>query len=331
VRRNLNIKGRSKEKSVKREPRQTSAWMEEKGLINGLPQGSSMINYTKSRDKAVEDWLSRSAADLKSAKVLYDNKLWDDCVYHLQQSHEKLTKALLLSIGMMTPKQAMEDLRVQQMLGFLPKHPQAYGHRTTRPLISDLEKAAPFIEAYLTRMKNSGLGPTISDFLEGVRTRRKGLKKLKKKPFGLIKTTEQLEIEVKTAQAFLDAIDQAATTAKEKADKLDSAELVRAATSLAKSLGYKVDTSESVSVEEIKVAVLSKLRLSELAMLSAALGSFLDPLFAVCRYPDQPHDPFDENNPYVKNFMGLHDVIARILKQSCESVCNLSHINKEDS
>jgi hypothetical protein len=47
------------------------------------------------------------------------------------------------------------------------------------------------------------------------------LKKLKKKPFGLIKTTEQLEIEVKTALNILDSLDQATTIAKEEADKLE--------------------------------------------------------------------------------------------------------------
>ena len=155
------------------------------------------------RNKAVEDWLSRSASDLESAKVLYGARLFDDCVYHLQQSNEKLLKALLLSIGMMTPKQSRADLTVKKMLGFLPKQPQAYGHRTTRPLISDLEKSIPAIEPYLTLMENSALGPRVADFIEGFRASKKGLKKLKKKIFGLIESTEHLEIEVKAAQTIL--------------------------------------------------------------------------------------------------------------------------------
>lgn len=194
-----------------------------------------MDKNTRSKDKAVEDWLSRSANDLESAKVLYENRFFDNCVYHLQQSNEKLAKALLLSVGILTPKKAREDLTVQAFLGFLPKQPFAYGHRTTRFLISDLEKSVPSIEALLTRMKNSELGPRITGFLQEVRTSEKGLKKLKKRTFGLIKTSEQLEIEVKTAQAILDALDQTPKTAKAELDRLDSAELVRAATSLARS------------------------------------------------------------------------------------------------
>jgi hypothetical protein len=280
-----------------------------------------MINNTKSTDKAVEDWLSRSANDLESAKVLYNNRLFDNCVYHLQQSNEKLVKALLLWIGILTPKKAREDLTVQALLGFLPKQPLAYGHRTTRFLISDLEKSAPSIMRLLTLIRNSELGPRITGLLEGVHASQKALKKLKKKTFGLIKTTEQLEIEVRSGQAILDALDQATGTAKVELGMLDPAELVRVATSLVRSLGYKVDTSESISVDEIKATVLPRIRLSVLAMLSAALASFLDPLEAVTRYPDLQHASFDENNPYIKNFMGLHDLIARILKKSRELAC----------
>jgi hypothetical protein len=273
------------------------------------------------RNKAVEDWLSRSTSDLKSAKVLYDARLFDDCVYHLQQSNEKLLKALLLSIGIMTPKQSRGDLTVKKMLGFLPKEPRAYGHRTTRPLISDLEKSVPAIETYLTLMENSALGPRVADFIEGFRASKKGLKELKRKIFGLIESTEQLEIEVKAAQTILDNLDQATATAKDTLDKLDPAELRRAAISVVRNLGYRVDHEVDAgepfpSFDEVKVAVLGRLSLVVLAMLTAALGSFIDPLGSAYRYPDSPHAPFDENNPYIKNFMGLHDVISCILQKS---------------
>jgi HEPN domain-containing protein len=172
-----------------------------------------------SRNKAVEAWLSLSTNDLKSAKALYEIKLFDNCVYHLQQSNEKLLKALLLSIGIMTPKQARADLTVQKMLGFLPKEPRAYRHRTTRPLISDLEKSMPAIESYLTLIEKSELGPRVADFVEGFRASKKGLKELKHKIFGLIESTEQFEKEVNAAKTLLDNLDKATTVAKEKLDE----------------------------------------------------------------------------------------------------------------
>jgi hypothetical protein len=291
-------------------------------LNNGRRNNSSFAFKVSSmskdaRDKAVDDWLSRSTSDLKAAKVLYDNKLFDDCVYHLQQSNEKLLKALLLSIGIMTPKQSRADLAVKKMLGFLPKQPRAYGHRTTRFLISDLEQSIPSIEPYLTLIENSELGPRVTDFIESFRASKKGLKKLKQSIFDLIESTEQLGIEVKAAQTFVDNLEQATTVAKDKLDKLDPVELRRVATSMARNAGYKADTSEALpSFNEIKVEVLRMLRLVVLAMLTAALSSFIDPLESATRYPDSPHAPFDENNPYIKNFMGLHDVIDAILQKS---------------
>lgn len=88
-----------------------------------------------------------------------------------------------------------------------------------------------------------------------------------------------------------------------------------------------MDTSESISVDEIKAVALSRMGLSTLAMLSAALASFLDPLEAVTRYPDTQQASFDENTPYIKNFMGLYGVIARILKKTGELTRSQLHIN----
>jgi hypothetical protein len=80
--------------------------------------------------------------------------------------------------------------------------------------------------------------------------------------------------------------------------------------------GYKVDISQPPSFDKIKTEILPRMRLTILAMLSAALASLLDPLESVTRYPDAQHSSFDENNPYIKNFMGFHDVITAILQKS---------------
>ena len=61
------------------------------------------------REEAAQDFLSRSADDLDSAKVLYDHKHFANCLYLLQQSNEKLAKALWLWMGILTPKKARED------------------------------------------------------------------------------------------------------------------------------------------------------------------------------------------------------------------------------
>jgi hypothetical protein len=268
------------------------------------------------RDKAIEDWFSKAANDLKSAKLLYANKIFDYCLYHLQQSNEKLVKAMLLSIGIQTPKKSKEDLRIQSVLGFLPKQPSAYGHRTMRSLISDLEKTVPFIDEFWKLAEDTELGPRIASFREIMQASKRSIKKLKKKPFGLIEKTEQLEKEIRATQIILDASDQTANKVQEELDKLDPAQLVRAAIYLMRREGYRVDASQPPSFDKIKAEFLPKFRLSVLLVLSAALASFLDPLEPITRYPDSQHGSFDENDPYVKNFSGLYDVIASILQKA---------------
>lgn len=271
------------------------------------------------KDKIIADWFSKSANDLESAQVLYDNKLYANCLYHLQQSNEKLVKALLLSIGILTPRKAKTDWAIKSALGFLPKEPSSYRHRTLPSLLSDLEKSVPSIEKAVLLLKNSELGPRVTGFLETIRMSKKGVQKLKKKPFGLIQTPEQLEIEIKAAQTILDCVDQATNNVKEELEKLDSAATVQLATSLVRKAGFRVDASQTPSFEEIKSTMVPLFRLIMLAMLSAALASFLDPLESATRYPDSQHASFDENNPYIKNFIELHDIIASILQKSLSS------------
>jgi hypothetical protein len=173
-------------------------------------------------------------------------------------------------------------------------------------------------------MMNSELGPRIAEFVKGIQASKKGLKKLKKKTFGLITSNGQLEIEVKAAQAILDGLEQATNKGKEELERLDFEQLKHVAISLVKDAGYKVDFSEPIRpFDEMKVAVIERLRISVLGMLSASIGSFLNPLEAVTRYPDRSNITFDENYPYVRNFTGLCNVITHILEKSQESY---SHI-----
>jgi hypothetical protein len=269
------------------------------------------------KDKIVGEWFSASATDLKCAKVLYDNKLFASCLYHLQQSNEKLSKALLLSIGIQTSKRAPKDWMTKSVFGFFPKEPSSYGHRILPSLLSDLEKIAPSLTELMKIPSKSPYGSKVAEFRRTVRTSRKRVQKLKKNPPGLIETTEQLEREVKTAQAILARMEQTTDKAKQELEKLDSSEMLRAAILTARQLGFRVDTSQpGLDIDKIKRAVLSTLQLAILSMLAAAIASFLDPLEPITRYPDSRHHSFDESNPYVKNFNGLYDVIGQCLEKS---------------
>jgi hypothetical protein len=69
-----------------------------------------------------------------------------------------------MSMGVLMPKSAKKDLRVKEILGFLPKEPAAYRHRTMPSFLSDIEKTVPSIEALLTFIESSELGPRIHDY-----------------------------------------------------------------------------------------------------------------------------------------------------------------------
>jgi HEPN domain-containing protein len=86
-------------------------------------------------------WLRESQIDLECGKILYENKIFSRTLYHLQQSNGKLAKGLLISIGILTPKKAGNDLITKLILGFQPKEPRNYNHRIYPSLLSDLEKA----------------------------------------------------------------------------------------------------------------------------------------------------------------------------------------------
>ena len=270
------------------------------------------------KNKIVESWLSRSEGDLESAKVLYDSKHFDQCLYYLQQSNEKLAKALLLSMRFSTPKVGRKDRAIQSALGFLPKEPRQYGHRILPHFLSDLEKSVPSIQEYVAFVMKSEFRQKMMEFSKTVKKSGKDIQKLKKRPLVPIKTTEQLEKEITAVQSLIDKVDQITNNLKEEMGKLDYAEIVRVATVMSKKEGFEVDASQVPSFEEVEARIVSIFRFSMLTTLSVALSALLDPLVSVTRYPDLQPISVNENDPYIKNFKQLYGVIARILKMSRE-------------
>ena len=267
-------------------------------------------------NKIVEKWLSGSEDDLKAANLLYDNKLFALCLYHLQQSNEKLAKALLLSLPLSTPKRRPKDYAVQSALGFLPRTPSSYGHRIMPHFLSDIEKSVPSIQEYLKLLRDSEFGKRITEFSKTVKTSGENVQKLRKNPPVIIRTTENLEKEITSAQSLLDKVDPIANKINEELNHLDYTQIVRIATGVSRKRGFKVDASRLPSFEEMKTKTGLAFRLSMLTTLSVGLSALLDPLVSVTRYPDSKPISVDENDPYVKNFYQFHDVIARILKMS---------------
>ena len=268
------------------------------------------------RSKIVEDWLSASSVDLQSAKILYANKIYPACLYHLQQSNEKLAKGLLLQIGFLTPKRSKEDLRIKSILGFRPKEPAEYRHTIMHSFLSDAEKSVPAIEEIFQLMNYSDFGPKILEFYGVIRKSGKGVEKLKKRPFGLIEKEDQLVKEIQGAQGILAAIDNVQKAMDIEIAKLNPTKTIGIATEIARKAGFDIEGIKPPSFEESAQRVESTLLRAILAVLSVAIASFLDPLESVTRYPDSQQSIFNENNPYILHFISISDLINNILERS---------------
>jgi hypothetical protein len=274
------------------------------------------LSNNNNKDKIIQDWFNTAEIDLKCARVLYDSNLFPAALYHLQQSNEKLTKGLLIAMGFLSPKRARKDLKVKEILGFLPKQPTAYRHRTMPSFISDVEKSIPSIEGFLNLIETSELGPRMREYHLLVRKGKKGVKKLKKKPFRPIENAEQLEGEVHAAEAILGALDDSVRKMINEMAKLDLQETYRVAKDLIEAQGFNIKGVEPPNFNTIKEKVVHSFKLSILVAMAVALSSLLDPLEAITRYPDSPNSNFDETNPYVVNFENFCKTIDSILRKS---------------
>lgn len=63
----------------------------------------------KKRPKEVQDWFDFASEDLRSAEILFEEKIYNQASFHSQQCVEKLLKAMLLSEGRHSPK--IHDLK----------------------------------------------------------------------------------------------------------------------------------------------------------------------------------------------------------------------------
>lgn len=287
----------------------------------------ALLNYeglsaASAKDNTVDRWLTESRIDLVSSRLLYDHKIYARALFNLQQSNEKLAKGLLLLMGFLTPKQLNKDWTTKALLGFLPKEPIAYGHRTVPALLSDIDNALPSLELWFQHLEAGEFKPKIAAYRKTLRETKKGLKALRKKDFRLVDTAEHLENEIKGAEALLDNVDKAMDTAKQELGKFDFPRAVQAAIKSTQNLGFKFDPKKLPSYLDLKDEFVPRMRLAVIGTLAILMTAILDPLESVTRYPDSKHGPFDENDPYVKQFEGLYRVVARLLEASRSSMNN---------
>lgn len=286
------------------------------------------MSSDKTKSQVIDSWFCESETDLQCAKILHDKGFFARSLYHLQQSNEKLAKGLLLSIGIQTPKKRIQDETIKSILGFKPKEPKDYRHRTFHSFISDISKVVPALDD-LTKLIDYEDEDIIAEFQKSLKKSKKGIQKLQKKPFSLVASSEQLGKEIKMLNLYLDNLDQIKDKTKLKLEKLDSHKIIRTAIRSAQKQRLKVTSNQAATSYHTAIeSLVPVIELSFLVVFSVAAASFLDPLESITRYPNSTHGAFNQEDPYVKNFDGLHQVVAKILQKS-RKMENESETNKE--
>lgn len=270
--------------------------------------------------------MSEARTDLKCVNLLYENKIFSRALYHLQQSNEKLAKGLLISIGFLTTKAAIKDTTIEKILGIRPKKPENYGHRILPSLLSDLEKAVPsiekdikFAEELVTSGNSEDLKSKVFELKKTIQKSEESIRKLKKRPSGLITNAEDLEREIKNILMALDKLDRIIEGLEHQHSKIDIEKLKRVIMTSLRKRGFKVN-SRFISIPRLtKEETILVFKRSILTVISVGVASILDPLVTITRYPDSQRPSFDESNPYVIYFNALVKIISRCFEEASEN------------
>jgi HEPN domain-containing protein len=269
------------------------------------------------KDQIIDSWFIESEVDLQCAKLLFDNCIYSRSLYHLQQSNEKLAKGLLLSIGILTPRKHIQNQKLKSLIGFMPKEPSAYRHRTLPFFLSDMSAAAPAIEEIAKSIDWKGAEDIFLSFRATIKNSKKGIEKLKKKPFSLIANNEQLETEIKAINQYLFNLDKVKDAIKAAINNLNPQKATQVAINTVHKLGFEATNDQALeSYYRTTERSLRVMNLGFLVALSIAAASFLDPLESITRYPDSNHAPFTKGDIYVDHFQNLHEIIKKTLQKA---------------
>lgn len=272
-----------------------------------------MIKYT---ENDLKTWLEKSEENLNVAKLLFKNKYYNHSLYNLQQSNEKLTKTLLLRIGILSSNSPKDNFFIKSIFGFYPKKPSAYRHKIIRPLMSDLQKMLPTMQEIVDFFKKHGMDEKFSQFQTSIKKSKKSIYKLKKRSYRLIETNSDLENQLKPIKSIFSRYNDVNNEISETLDKFEFNELYLSAKDIVAKEGFDVSTAETPNFLELKHMIIFYFQMAFLLIISLSIGSFLNPLEAVTRYPDSKTPIFDLENPYVKNFQSIHEVVEGCLKET---------------
>jgi len=285
------------------------------------------LKISKDKSNECKRWLEKYKEDLESAKLLYENHLFAPALYHLQQSNEKLTKALLIYYGWLLPSNVEKEDR--EALLVPEKTPKDYGHRLAKNFFNDLKKILPELENSIKYLKYIKLFLTL--FLTSIYKRYEEefnkfqpyLKNSKDKIEKIIDFVDNFKIEEKLGnkeelEKGLEKILELYTIVDELyKEMVESVNSINLQDILSKNLG---DSSNLGKTNEILELILKNIKNEEYikrffflyVTVCVSLSILLDPLESITRYPQEQEIIFDENNFYVQSFDKIINIISAI-------------------
>ena len=135
--------------------------------------------------KELDDWLRKSEGDLRLAKLAYDGKEYWGAISHLQEADEKIGKATLIQLGLLTSDQGMKNI-METFFGAKHTEPKDLGHDWGAQMVKDLEPFLDSLEKMVRPMGKSDSLRQAADWwktsLPDYRERLEKAKQLKSNP-----------------------------------------------------------------------------------------------------------------------------------------------------
>ena len=158
----------------------------------------------------------------------------------LQQANEKVAKGLLLSTGILTPKQLAGDWRTRHLIGFAPNESKDYGHLIVPSLLSDADKVVPSLEGLFQLVNTGEFKPQMTRMKKIVRESGEGVELLRKLRLELVSTEQQLDREIEGATMILDRIGVAVSAMRAELGKLNQSKVSVETVKAVRKMGFRV-------------------------------------------------------------------------------------------
>ncbi|MCM8808148.1 MAG: HEPN domain-containing protein [Candidatus Omnitrophica bacterium] len=277
------------------------------------------------------EWLKYARIDLTDSQILFRAGRFKNALYLLEQSCEKLGKSLLLFMGWISTKdENMELKKIRKSIGLYPKKPKNYGHEWYFEFLKDIERVILSLESYISLLEKVKTDKIdLSDDIEKFKSILSNSKEVMNK---FKKINEMLSIDDSTINEIIESWKSLLSSILPKMDVISKEILINLKKSkigekvilILKFYRHPLDNEIRKFISKLKKIEEEKylryyLKISMLILPVCHLSILLSPFFWD-RYPDSNLEvDYSENNPFIKNFNKLTELLEICIKCADET------------